>query len=209
MYYAYANKDQMRIWHSARSTTKGIPDAPDTKVMFSLGVTDKGMIATLTATDGYQMLQRNISVDDNYIGVGKDSVQIAIPGGAIAVAEKTMKAKDRAYISDTAITVMSIIEDEHGDIVEVPKATVPFIVQDDLFKSWEGLLEREEKQGAVEHSVTLDARSLKIIADQLRSADAAVFVKLSWRGSDENVILSAFDDIEDEAIKAVVVPIAG
>ena len=43
------------------------------------------MIATLTATDGYQMLQRNISVDDNYIGVGKDSVQIAIPGGAIAV----------------------------------------------------------------------------------------------------------------------------
>ena len=61
----------------------------------------------------------------------------------------------------------------------------------------------------MEHSVTLDARSLKIIADQLRSADAAVFVKLSWRGSDENVILSAFDDIEDEAIKAVVVPIAG
>jgi len=207
MYYAYANKDQMKVWKSARKAENdGYPEPPTTKVMLRVKTKDTGMVATLTATDSYQMMQRNICVGDDY-REGSDEVQIPIPGADVAIAEKTMKPGDRAYFADNSITVMHIEEDEHGEERELTKATIPFLVQEELFKNWDDLLQREEQDGTPAPVYLLDAKALKLVVDQFKSGNASVYIGIGVRQGDTRVILSAFDDIEDEAIKAVIMPI--
>lgn len=209
MYYAYANKDQMKVWKSARKAINdGEPEPPTTKVMLHVKTTDKGMVANLTATDSYQMMQRNICVSDGYTE-GDKSIDICIPGDGVKLAEKSMTPKDRAYFDDNKIIIMAITEDEYGEEMEVTKASIPFTVQTELFKNWSDLLIREEKEGVPDRIVMIDAQVLKRITDQLKSGQARVYINLSLRDEDSSVIISAFPDIEDEALRAVIMPVKG
>ena len=209
MSFAYANKDQMKIWKSAMKPIKdGHPEPPTTKVMLHVRTGEKGMLATLTATNSYQLMQRHITVDDGY-HEGDSEIQIPIPSDAIAMAEKMMPKKGgRAMFFDHKIEVHEVLLDEDSmDENDRIIGTVPFLVQEELFKNWDDLLSREAKADLPEKVVTIDATVLKPIVEQLKSGDARVFVTLRMRGEMEALLLTAFEEVEDEELRAVIMPI--
>lgn len=209
MSLAYANKDQMKIWKSAMKPLKdGAPEPPTTKVMLHVHTSDTGMIATLTATNRYQLMQRHITVDDDY-HEGDGEVQIPIPSDAIAAAEKLMPKKGgRALFFEHKIEVHEVLLDvDTMDEDDRLIGTIPFLVQEELFKNWDDLLHREANSKLPEKVVTIDAAVLKPIVEQLKSGDARVFVTLRMRGEMESLLLTAFEEVEDEELRAVIMPV--
>ncbi len=207
--FASANKDQMKVWKSASKELKdGAPEPPTTKVMLHVRTAKTGMIATLTATSGYQLMRRNITVEEGYTEDGSE-IQIGVPAEALKSAEKLMPKKGgRAFFFDQKIEVHEILLDE--DTMEENDrliGTIPFLVQEELFKNWEGVLEREANEELPEKVLTFDASIFKPIVEQLKSGDARVFVTIRLRGEMEAMLLTAFEDIEDMAIKAAVMPV--
>lgn len=60
-YYAYATKDQMRVWKSATKPDKDYPERHSDRVQFTVKADPNGgYIAHLMAMDGYQIIKRNI-----------------------------------------------------------------------------------------------------------------------------------------------------
>ena len=166
--YANANKDQMKVWKSAvKPYDGGKAEPPTTKVMLHVRTTPECMLATLTATNGYQLMQRHIAVDDGY-NEGSGEIQIPVPSDAIAAAEKIMPKKGgRAFFYDNKIEVHDIhIDEQTGDEINRHIGTIPFIVQEELFKNWDDLLHREAAAELPEKVVTIDASVLKPIVDQ-------------------------------------------
>lgn len=207
--YASANKDQMKIWKSARKPLKdGAPEPPTTKVMLHVRTTETGMIASLTATNSYQLMQRKITVEDGY-EEGKPEIQTPVPMDAIQSAEKLMPKKGgRALFFDQKIEVHEILMDE--DTMEEADriiGSIPFLVQQELFKVWDDALHREADAEMPEKIVQIDASVLKPIVEQLHSGDARVFITLRMRGENDALLMTAFDGIEDEELRAVIMPI--
>lgn len=209
--HAYANKDQMKVWKSAsKPLNDGYPESPQTKIVLDVRTGEKGMLAMLTATDSYQMMQRNICVGDGF-NEGDQPVQIPIPYDAMAAAEKVMHPKDRAYFFDNKIIVMEITEDQdNGEEIERERASVPFIVQMELVQrdNWAKTLETIAANGLPEKVIMIDAKALKRVVDQLKSGDARVYVYFRMSG-DEKMMVTAFDDIEDESIRATIMGLKG
>ena len=123
--------------------------------------------------------------------------------------EKAMKKTDRAFFDDNKITIRETVESD-GEEFTVVRAVIPFVEQIDLFGDFQSVIEKQANSELEERVVTLDAKILKKIVEQLRSGDATVFVKVHLRPSAnglEPVIFTAFEGIEDEELTAVVMPI--
>ena len=207
MSYAYANKDQMKIYKSAAKPDKDFPERSTNRIMFECKK-DTGLgvyISTLTATDGYQLVRRNLSSEAE-----AHEGKMAIPYEAMEAAEKTMKRGDLAYFDDNKITVRQVIEQADGSETTIIKAEIPFAEQIDLFGDFQSVLEKYANSELPERICTVNAKVLKKVVEQLKAGDASVFVKLHLRASDnglEPVMFSAFEGVEDEEITAVLMPI--
>lgn len=207
MSYAYASKDQMKIYKSAAKPDKDFPERSTNRIMFDCKK-DTGLgvyISRLTATDGYQLVRRNITSEAE-----AHEGKMAIPYEAMEAAEKTMKRGDLAYFDDNKITVRQVIEASDGSETTVIKAEIPFAEQIDLFADFESAVEKHANADLPERICTVNAKVLKKVVEQLKAGDASVFVKLHLRASDnglEPVMFSAFEGVEDEEITAVLMPI--
>lgn len=206
MSYATATKDQMKVWKSALRPEKDFPDRSSNRIMFEVKKDDAlgGYISTLSATDGYQLIRRNIQSEAE-----AKAVNMAIPFEAMEAAEKAMKRTDRAYFDDGKITIRAVMDVDDSDMeLTAIRAVIPFIQQLDLFSDFGSILETATNNSMFpEKTVIIDAKILKKIVDQLRSSDARVFVKFHVKGNLDPVVMKAFDGIEDEEITAAVMPI--
>lgn len=207
MSYAYATKDQMKVYKSASKPDKDYPERPTNRVMFTCKK-DKGLgvyISRLTATDGYELVRKNITSEPE-----AHEGKMAIPYEAMEAAEKTMKKTDLAYFEDNKIVIRQVIENEDGTETTIVRANVPFSEQIDLFADFESPVEQAANSELQERIITLDAKVLKRVVEQLRHGDARVFVKVHLRASEnglEPMIITAFEGIEDAEMTAVVMPI--
>lgn len=203
MSLAYATKDQMKVWKSTSKKTKDDPDRPTQRVMFVVSKAEVGYDAALMASDGYQLVKRSIQTED-----GAKSVKWAIPGDAIEKAEKAMQQGDRAYFDEGKITIREIKIDERTGFEDTRiTAVIPYVEQMDMFMDLETPMQKTANSKHPEKIVTLDAKVLKKVVEQLKSGDARVFVTVRMRGELDGVLLTAFEGIHDEAITAVVMPI--
>lgn len=203
MRYAYASKHQMKVWNSAAKPDRDYPGW-NQNVMFQIKLKDGGYIATLTATDGYQLMRRNIQTDDD----ATQELKVAIPRQSIEQAEKAMKLGDRAYFDDGKIQIVEILEDpDTEEDIERIKCYVPFFEQMDMFKDLDSPIEAEANKDYPEKVVTLDAKLLKKVAEQLRNGDALCYVTIRAHNVLDGVVMTAFDGIDDEEITAVIMPI--
>lgn len=206
MSYASATKDQMKAWKSAAKPDKDFPERSTNRIMFETKK-DKGLgvyVTTIIASDGYQLIKRNITSETE-----ARETKMAIPRDAMEAAEKAMKKGDRAFFDDNKITIRQTVETD-GEEFTVVRAVIPFVEQIDLFADFESMIEKYANSELPERVVTMDAKVLKKIVEQLKSGDASVFVKLRLRPSDnhlEPMIMTAFEGIEDEELTAVVMPI--
>lgn len=209
MSVASANKDQMKVWKSAAKPDKDGPDRPTTRVMLTIRKDEKesGYFAKLYASDGYQLVSRNIQAESD--ASGEAPLEVAIPRDAMEAAEKAMHKTDLAYFDDNKITVRAVIEDsDTHEAHTVVRAVIPYVEQIDMFSDFLSVVEKHANSEIPERIVTLDAKVLKKVVEQLKSGDARVFVKLHLReGGIEPLILTAFPGIPDEEITAVVMPI--
>lgn len=206
MSYATATKDQMKVWKSALRPEKDFPERSANRIMLEIKKDEAigGYLSTLSATDGYQLIRRNIQSEPE-----AKAVTIAIPFEAVEAAEKAMKKTDRAYFDDGKITIRAVMDVDDSDMeLTAIRAVIPFIEQLDLFKDFGSVLEEATNNSMFpEKTVVIDAKVLKKIVDQLKSSDARVFVKFHIKGHLEPVVMQAFDGIEDEQITAAVMPI--
>jgi len=208
MQYASATKDQMKAWKSAAKPDKDYPERSTNRIMFKSRKDEKlGVyITTLVASDGYQLIKRNITSE-----LDAKQHKMAIPRGVMEAAEKTMKKGDRAYFSDGKITVRSVsIDETTEEEITVVRGVFPFVEQLDLFSDFETAMESFANKELPERICTLDAKILKQIVEQLRSGDARVFVKVHFRESPDGlqpVVMQAFEGIEEEELTAVIMPI--
>lgn len=208
--YAYATKHQMKVWQSASRYDKDYPRRPTDNVMFEIKKTKAkdgvkaGYIATVTATDGYQLMRRNVQTDND----ATKPVKISIPREAVEKAEKAMKLGDHCYFDDHRLEVVEVTRDKNTDEeLEQTVAMIPFVEQMDLFIDLDSPIEAVANKEAPEKVVTLDAKVLKKLVDQMKSGDALCYVSVRFKGDMDGVIIRAWEGIDDEELTAVVMPI--
>lgn len=211
MQYAYANKDQMMIFKSAaKPVNDGYPESPLTKVVLWVRY-NQGFVATLFATNSSQAMQRNVCITDEFASNGskKTEVKVAVPMDAIKLAYGAMVRGDRAYFEDNKIVVKAVEEDpETQEDTERVKASIPFLVQAELFDRIDDILHTGLFDATAPKLLTIDAKVLMRITEQLKSGDAHVYVNLYIPDDKSKVILTAFEEVEDEELRAIVMPIA-
>lgn len=207
--YAYASKHQLKVWASASRYDKDYPRRPTDNVMFEVKKTNAkdgikaGYIATVTATDGYQLMRRNVQTDND----ATEPIKISIPREAVEKAEKAMKLGDRCYFDDRRLEVVEVTRDKDTDEeLEQTVAMIPFVEQLDLFIDLDSPIEAEANKDVPEKVVTLDAKVLKKVVDQFKSGDALCYVTLHFKGEMDGVIIKAWEGIDDEELTAVVMP---
>ena len=210
MNYAFATKDQMKVWKSAAALLKGDPERSVNQVMLHIRSAGSGFTAHLLATDGYQLMKRNINTEDLFEGTFPQEYSSAIPRSTVEKAEKAMKQGDHAYFGENRITLKSPVYNERNELTDYKVfAELPYIEQLDMFKDFESALEKGVKSDVVSRKVLLNAHYIKLIADQLRSDDSRVTVELSIHGGTDVVTFKAFPDDENLTITAGIMPIKG
>lgn len=211
MRIGYATKDQMKVWQSAtKPAHDGHPEIPTTRVMLLATKEGTSIVASLTATDGYQLMRRYFQIDP-YLEISQP-IKIAIPSDAIKLAEKAMKINDRAYLDSETnkIVVVELSEDENGEELERTTATVPYVHQLDMFMELESGIEKAANQVAdTDRVIELDARILQKIVKQLKSGPANVYITIRMQPGEAPMLINAFDEVEDERLIAVVMPLQG
>lgn len=207
MYVAFASKDQMKVWKSTSKPDKDFPARATESVMLEVksAKDGKGHIASLSASDGYQLMKRNIQIGDD--AAAESPLKVAIPRDAMEKAEKAMKKNDRAFFSDSKITIFEVTFDEHEEEQTRVTAIVPYSIQLDMFIDMESVIQKEANKEHPEKVVKIDAKKLRQIADQLKSSDAITNVTIRFRGELDGMIITAFEGIEDEEITAVIMPL--
>jgi len=207
MSLAYANKDQMKVWKSTSKPDKDFPARSTENVMLEVkqAKDGKGYVAMLSASDGYQLMKRNIQIDDD--AAAEAPLKQVIPRDAMEKAEKAMKKNDRAHFSNNKITIYEVTFDEHDEEQARITAIVPYATQMDMFIDMESAIQKEANKEHPEKVVKIDAKKLRQIADQLKNGDAITNVTIRFRGEKDGMIITAFEGIEDEEITAVIMPI--
>lgn len=202
---AYATKDQMKVWKSAAVLYKDDPIRSVNHVMLSVKEVKGVEQAYLIASDGYQIMKRNILVDDE---TPFETSSSAIPRATVEKAEKAMKQGDLAYFDDGMITLKEPVRDHNGDIYDYKTfAVMPYTEQLDLFGEFDTTLHDAVKADAPERKVLLNAKLLKLIAEQLRSDDDMVFVEVTLRGQMDIITFQAFKGDETKEITGAVMPL--
>ena len=203
MSYAYATKDQMKVWKSALKPEKDGDQPPATKVQFVVTKDDTGYRAHLIATDYHQCVKRAIELEDV-----TEVMKTSIPREAVEQAEKAMKAGDRAHFEDGKIVVKEILEeDEMFSDLERTKAIIPYAEQMDLLPDLDTALANVANTGQPDAIVTINSTLLKRVAEQLKDGDNAIYVDLHLRAGQKGLVFKAFNDVEGKEITAVIMPI--
>jgi hypothetical protein len=208
MSVAYATKDQMKVWKSTTVPDKDYPERSSDRVMLTVKDTENGPVAYLVASDGNQLIKRNIQTDNE--ASSKAPLKSSIPREAVQKAEKIMKPKDRAYFEDNRIVVMEVTEDEDTGIESTRTiATIPYLEQMDLFAELESVLEKAANGEKPEKVVIVDARVLKKVVEQLKAGDERVYLTIRLRGEDEPIIMTSFEGLDYMELTAAIMPIKG
>lgn len=207
MSVAYATKDQMKVWKATTKPDKDYDARPSDNVMLTVKDTDDGSVAYLVASDGYQLIKRNLQPEAD--AKTEAPLKVAIPREAIEKAEKVMKSHDRAYFEANKIVVMEVTEDEDTlqDITRVI-ANIPYAEQLDLFRDFESVLEKAvNATDKPEKVCVIDARILRKLTDQLKSGDENVYLSIHFKGELDPVVMSAFEDMDYMELTAAIMPI--
>lgn len=203
---AIATKDQMKVWKSAAVQYKDEPERPTNRIMLTVDAPDGVEQAFLMASDGYELMRRNIQLDDETPFEPSTS---SIPRLTIEKAEKAMKQGDIAVFDDGMITIKQPIRDPNGDIMDYKTfAVLPYVEQLEMFSDFDTVVTTAMKK-PVAATVTLNARVLKTIVEQLRHDDSTVYVKMDVRGELDVVTFTAFEGDETMQITGAVMPIKG
>jgi len=204
MNLAYATKDQMKVWKSTSKPDKDYPERSTERVMFEIQSDERCYIA---ATDGYQFVKRYIQSEEG--ASSEKQLKTSIPRSTMEKAEKVMKPRDRAYFSSGKISVYEVTTDEKTqEELEQLAGTFPYAEQLDMFIDFEPALSKATAHAPeLAKVVTLDARVLKKVVEQMKSGDSIVHLNIRFAGEMDAVTITAFDGIEEEEIRAAVMPI--
>lgn len=199
---AWATKDQMRLYKVA---VQDRDEGRGATVQLDIDVDpEKGVSASLCASDGKKVIKRGIQAEHN-----DEPLHIGIPRNAIQAAEKIMSAHDRAYFHNDKIRIAVVEEDPHTQMETLQtKADIPFIVQTEMDFDVRTILEHAvEGNDVPERRVCVSLKDLQAALNQFKHGKHGIWLHLSLRGNNEILKISAFEKLPGEEIFAAVAPI--
>lgn len=203
MIYAYASKDQMKLWKITDKPAKGESPSSRHTVYFQITEDDKrGMAAFLYASDGYTAIKRGVELEG-----GAEVTRISIPRQAIESAEKTMVKGDRAYFEPGRIVVSEVSINEWDEEELKQKAVVPYVEQLELAAPEWDHLSKYSKEGTERRSIKVNVSILEAALKQFRHYNHGVYMNLSIGGPEDPILLDAFADVECQEIFGIAMPL--
>lgn len=203
---AIATKDALRVWKIA---AKDNNRSAINHVHLDIVGSKDGKRGYLVATDGYQLIKREIELWHHV-----DPQKVNLPRDAVMNAEKVMTNEHRAHIYDDQIVIVKVIPDEATQSEDFQRvAVVPFVQQTSLnFPDYQELINKYADSDLPERIVKLDSKLLRSIIDQFKDGSFTVWVEMRLKESDEGtepIILTANENLTNDSITAVVMPAKG
>lgn len=204
MIYAYASKDQMKVWKITDKPAKGESIASRHTVYFEVVEDEKqSMSAFLYASDGYTAIKRGVELESD-----AEPMKLSIPRQAIESAEKTMVKGDRAYFESGRIVVYEVSINEWDEEELKQKAVVPYVEQLELAApEWSGMFGHHLKDTLEPRTVKVNVAVLEAALKQFKHNNHGVYMNLTVSGPEEPILLDAFADIECQEIFGIAMPI--